>query len=1272
MEISLRNIALAVTTDDLTIAFAEILHKPPFQTNPLLNFEVHLSDESHPNGQQGTLALPTEDAGVTFMRAHGGAGIVVKGRPILISRGTQAIHESRIERLKNAPWRDPIQLRQQQERHLRRRRNQSFQLLRYSFGCFLRDGSFSSQVSPPGTACVICDTENRQVRFTFEPQQTTRNSPRVIGDLVLNFAPLIRAITASYTPHNIATLVGNRNEDTAIVFVRADEPPVYTSAFKILKDNKRVAGLGRNDHMPPGCHSLMLAFSNQSDADSFAYACRNHLHLRYSTQHHIRIRDHISNGTSVEKLHEPLSQMPYKLGFEVEKTVADFLLSAMDILSLKEVILSLQAEHGDDAPEIFRSFSSELAGYSASRTKRRKHQAQRQSSQESLPSLLRRVTQQFIKEHQKPRPFLAPPSQSGVYLSYHLILTPTRYVLEGPFPDQSNSVLRRYGHPECFLRVCFQDENGSKLHRENDCCIIDLLRVRYRSILLNGCRVAGRQFQFLGYSMSGLKEHSVWFVTPFKDWDGKLLNAQSIRDNLGDFSKLYKQPARLAARWSQAFSGTDPSITLLPEEIDFHCPDRYSPSGGLMTDGCSSISVELARDIWRSMQKGKKRSARLRHIPSAFQFRLGGAKGMVVQDPTIQGKLVRLRPSQIKFDAPENLTFDVQSTSAEPIPVFLNRPLIALMEFLGVDTQRIIELQDDDIRRAQSVRLSCTDASKIIQQHGLGASFHLPSLFTNLSSILQLEIGDTEDDPSLWTNKLIESSLQCVETYILRELKYRAHIAVPGSYTLLGVSDEWGCLKEGEIYATVFNERTGSVQSITGKVAITRSPQIHPGDLQVVRAVKRPELEHLKNVVVFSCKGDRALASCLGGGDLDGDIFNLILDPRLLPTKHFEPGEYPAVTVRSSPNACGISDVADFVIDYIQADLIGPIAISHLRFSDLKTPDCTECNQLAKFASQALDFPKSGTPVDFKSLPWLPRTQARPDFLAKEGAGITSGQYYESTKLLGQLFRRVPMKRGIPTAWNGNFFPSDGATVEATLSYVDLSHLGLPGLTDPTEELMEEMTYLLNAYCEQLLIIGQAHTMSKNKNIHVSEAELVSGTIMATWSDHQRRRNAVSAMNLQTQELVRRVREELQGDDPRTLETETHKEDDLKTSETETHEEDPRTPETETDEDEDEVPGTPETETETVEDEDENENEILGTPETETDEEEDYEDWAFREQCEESEQRMMAETVKRCWAAWCVTEDNLKEDPSMFGAQSFGLIALGMILEIVKASRLMM
>jgi len=154
------------------------------------------------------------------------------------------------------------------------------------------------------------------------------------------------------------------------------------------------------------------------------------------------------------------------------------------------------------------------------------------------------------------------------------------------------------------------------------------------------------------------------------------------------------------------------------------------------------------------------------------------------------------------------------------------------------------------------------------------------------------------------------------------------------------------------------------------------------------------------------------------------------------------------------------------------------------------------------------------------------------------------------------------------------------------------------------------MSYLLDAYCERLLVIGQTHTITKNKHIHVSEAELVSGTIMANWSDHARRREAVTAMNVETSELVRTVRAELLA---RGLEAEG----------------------------------------------------------SETYDEEDYEDWTFREEFDHTEQQSMAETFKRSWTAWRVAEDALKEDPGMFGAQSFGLIALSRMLEILKACRLM-
>jgi RNA-dependent RNA polymerase len=279
-------------------------------------------------------------------------------------------------------------------------------------------------------------------------------------------------------------------------------------------------------------------------------------------------------------------------------------------------------------------------------------------------------------------------------------------------------------------------------------------------------------------------------------------------------------------------------------------------------------------------------------MPSCLQFRLGGSKGVVVQDPTLDGKVICLRPSQTKFDGLDNLTFDVQSTSSRSRPMFLNRPLIMLLEHLGVEKKVITNLQSTSIQEVQSIQTSLNQATKVFLQHNLGTSYHLPSLFNNISKYLGLDISD---HPDSLHHRLMDEVLYCAAAHTLREIKYRAHILVPDSVTLLGVSDEYDCLAEGEVFATVYDESTATERFIEGRVLITRSPQVHPGDVQLVTAVRRPELNHLKNVVVFSCRwfaslykngdhtdpiprGARSLQSCLGGGDIDGDEYNIIID----------------------------------------------------------------------------------------------------------------------------------------------------------------------------------------------------------------------------------------------------------------------------------------------------------------------------------------------------------------------------------------------------------
>lgn len=94
--------------------------------------------------------------------------------------------------------------------------------------------------------------------------------------------------------------------------------------------------------------------------------------------------------------------------------------------------------------------------------------------------------------------------------------------------------------------------------------------------------------------------------------------------------------------------------------------------------------------------------------------------------------------------------------------------------------------------------------------------------------------------------------------------------------------DETGVLQEGEIYCAIHEEQ--GPRLLTGEVVITRSPAMHPGDVQCVKAVDVPPdnpLKALHNLVAFSRHGERDLPSQLSGGDIDGDLVGITYLPSL-------------------------------------------------------------------------------------------------------------------------------------------------------------------------------------------------------------------------------------------------------------------------------------------------------------------------------------------------------------------------------------------------------
>lgn len=313
-------------------------------------------------------------------------------------------------------------------------------------------------------------------------------------------------------------------------------------------------------------------------------------------------------------------------------------------------------------------------------------------------------------------------------------------------------------------------------------------------------------------------------------------------------------PARYAARLAQAFTATDISVSVEVEEI-IYIEDVLtenvdgSPGKYCFTDGVGTMSRELAIDISQAL-KNKRHRTRRRRYTAALQIRFMGSKGMLSVDHKLQGRAICIRPSMTKFEAPDSLDIEIARAFDRPGRYFLNRPLIMLLEGLGIGYDVFKKFQDRAIQETQRSTESLAEFARLLESHGLGTSFRLTSIMLSLE---KLAIDNLH-------NSFYKKMMNYAVYHILRLLKNHARIPVPDAWTLVGVADVHGFLKEGEIFACV-QPTEGGVIYLEGPVLISRSPTIHPGDVQVVNAIGAPSSgscfseESLPNTVVFSILG---------------------------------------------------------------------------------------------------------------------------------------------------------------------------------------------------------------------------------------------------------------------------------------------------------------------------------------------------------------------------------------------------------------------------------
>jgi len=130
---------------------------------------------------------------------------------------------------------------------------------------------------------------------------------------------------------------------------------------------------------------------------------------------------------------------------------------------------------------------------------------------ENISSCFNSVEQEFKKQGDM---LSLIPDDGSYYQSLHVIITPTTMFLNGPYPERSNRVIRKYAseNHENFLRVTFRDENHLQYRFDREVDGPRFIRERVGVFLKNGLKIASRAFEFLAYSQSALKEHSVWYA----------------------------------------------------------------------------------------------------------------------------------------------------------------------------------------------------------------------------------------------------------------------------------------------------------------------------------------------------------------------------------------------------------------------------------------------------------------------------------------------------------------------------------------------------------------------------------------------------------------------------------------------------------------------------------------------------------------------------------------------------------------------------------------
>ncbi|GIY00390.1 RNA-dependent RNA polymerase 6 [Caerostris extrusa] len=243
------------------------------------------------------------------------------------------------------------------------------------------------------------------------------------------------------------------------------------------------------------------------------------------------------------------------------------------------------------------------------------------------------------------------------------------------------------------------------------------------------------------------------------------------------------------ARIGQCFSQTEDTlhIPLTDAFVRFQRdierglnPETSAPY--VFSDGIGKISRQMADKVRKNLRHGSD--------CCAFQIRYSGCKGMLVLDPTLQGTDIVIRESMRKFDCRGrgHTKLEICKKSG-PIPLRLNRPLIAILHDLGVEPRVFLRLQETMLQDLLDMLLDEEKAADYLNRRTPFSNFKFKELMKSGICLTT--------EPFFFRTLLLS-----LHRYYIDIIKTKANIDIDPAYgrNMFGVIDETGILEYGQVF----------------------------------------------------------------------------------------------------------------------------------------------------------------------------------------------------------------------------------------------------------------------------------------------------------------------------------------------------------------------------------------------------------------------------------------------------------------------------------------